>query len=163
MSDDDLVRLSDSPACTEALGTALGEVLRAGDLLVLDGPLGAGKTCLVRGIVAGAGGDPSAVRSPTFVLHQPHRGRSITVHHLDLFRLGPGAAVDVLDLEGAAAEGAVVMEWGGYADLQGLEPFTLSISASDSGRDHRVLRLVAPVPQHVARAWEASPSGRAGR
>jgi len=172
-----LVLHSDSPATTEEYGAALGGVLRRGDVLVLEGPLGAGKTCLVRGIVAGAGGDAAAVRSPTFVLHQPHRGglgrrekaqrsarvkrrvpmrmvrQLVTVHHLDLYRLGPGASVEVLDLDTLLLDGAAVIEWGGYADLGHLRPCTVSISGGEGRDDHRVLRLATPAPAHVSGAW----------
>jgi tRNA threonylcarbamoyl adenosine modification protein YjeE len=163
MSQPDVVRHSDSPAATEALGTALGGVLRRGDVLVLEGPLGAGKTCLVRGIVAGAGGDDAAVRSPTFVLHQPHRGAFIIVHHLDLYRLGPGASIDVLDIEGLLLDGAAVVEWGGYADLSHLQPCTVSIAGGDLHQDHRVLRLHSPAGAHLAGAWARLPERAAAR
>jgi tRNA threonylcarbamoyl adenosine modification protein YjeE len=146
---------SDSPFTTEDFGAALGAVLGRGDLLVLEGPLGAGKTCLVRGIVAGAGGDPAAVRSPTFVLHQPHRGTSVTVHHIDLYRLGPGASIDVLDVDALLADGAVVVEWGGYADLGHLGPATVSISACADADDHRLLHLAAAAHAPIASAWRA--------
>lgn len=152
MNTSDALLHSGSPAATEAFGAVIGAALRRGDLLVLDGQLGAGKTCLVRGIVGGAGGDASAVRSPTFVLHQPHRGTRITVHHIDLYRLGAGASIDVLDLDAALLGGAAVIEWGHHADLGGFRAFTLSIS-DEGERDHRELRLHAPAPPHIADAW----------
>lgn len=145
---------SDSAEDTERVGAVLGEVLRPGDVLILEGALGAGKTCLARGIVGGAGGDSSAVRSPTFVLHQPHRGRAITVHHIDLYRLGRGAGIDVLDLDGALVDGAAVIEWGGRADLGALHPCTVSISTVDDHSRHRILRLAQPAPVHLAGAWQ---------
>jgi tRNA threonylcarbamoyladenosine biosynthesis protein TsaE len=144
---------SDSPATTEGFGAALGAALRRGDVLVLEGPLGAGKTCLVRGIVAGAGGRAAAVRSPTFVLHQPHRGTRVTVHHVDLYRLGPGASVDVLDLDTLLLSGAVVVEWGGFTDLERLHPSTVTIAGGDDRDDHRVLRLEDPAAAHLAAVW----------
>jgi tRNA threonylcarbamoyladenosine biosynthesis protein TsaE len=144
---------SDSPSATEEYGAALGAALRRGDVLVLEGPLGAGKTCLVRGIVAGAGGNPAAVRSPTFVLHQPHRGTQLTVHHLDLYRLGPGAGIDVLDLDTLLLSGAVVVEWGGFADLRHLHPSTVTMAGGDDHEDHRVLRLEDHAAPHVAGVW----------
>jgi tRNA threonylcarbamoyl adenosine modification protein YjeE len=147
---------SDSPAATERFGAAVGAVLRAGDVLVLSGPLGAGKTCMVRGMVAGAGGNPAAVRSPTFVLHQPHRGAALTVHHIDLYRLGAGADVEVLDLVTALCDGAAVIEWGEYADLREFAPATISIDAEPQAPpNRRVLRLADPAPAHLAGAWRA--------
>jgi tRNA threonylcarbamoyladenosine biosynthesis protein TsaE len=152
---EDLDLHSSSPAGTEAIGAVLGAALVRGDVLVLEGELGAGKTCLARGIVGGAGGDPRSVRSPTFVLHQPHRGASITVHHVDLYRLGPGASIDVLDLDSALIDGAAVIEWGGYADLSGLRPFTVTIDGDAEADDTRVLRLREGAPEHITRAWRA--------
>lgn len=145
---------SDSPAATERVGSVVGAALRIGDVVVLSGPLGAGKTCMVRGIVAGAGGDPAGVRSPTYVLHQPHRGRGLTVHHVDLYRLGPGADVEVLDLETALLDGALIIEWGEYADLAGFEPVVISIDAPPGAAgDQRVVRLTGGVAAHLREAW----------
>lgn len=84
------VYLPDAEA-TEEAGARLAPQLLPGDLLLLEGPLGAGKTTLVRGIVRGLGGDPGEVCSPTFVLREsyeveaPHGIRRL--HHLDLYRL----------------------------------------------------------------------------
>lgn len=144
---------SDSAESTERYGAVLGQALRRGDVLVLEGPLGAGKTCVVRGIVAGAGGDASAVRSPTFVLHQPHRGSAITVHHLDLYRLGRGASIEVLDLDTLLRDGAAVIEWGGYAHLVDFAPSTVSIAGGDRRDTDRLLWLQRPAAAHLAQAW----------
>jgi tRNA threonylcarbamoyl adenosine modification protein YjeE len=144
---------SDSPESTERCGAVLGTALQRGDVVVLEGPLGAGKTCLVRGIVAGAGGDASSVRSPTFVLHQPHRGRALTVHHLDLYRLGPGASIEVLDLDTLLRDGAAVIEWGEYADLSDFRPSTVSIIGGDLRDNDRLLRLESLAAAHLAHAW----------
>jgi tRNA threonylcarbamoyladenosine biosynthesis protein TsaE len=146
---------SRSPEETERLGAGLGAALRVGDVLVLDGELGAGKTCLVRGIVAGAAGDPAAVRSPTFVLHQPHRGASVTVHHLDLYRLGRGASIDVLDLDTLLGSGAAVIEWGNYADLGRYDPTTVSISGGEQRHTDRVLVMSSAPNSRLANAWAA--------
>jgi tRNA threonylcarbamoyl adenosine modification protein YjeE len=148
---------SDSPAETELYGEALGRALRRGDVLALSGPLGAGKTCLVRGIVAGAGGDPASVRSPTFVLHQPHRAARLTVHHIDLYRLGRGSSLDVLDLDGLLVDGAAVIEWAEYGDLAGFAPSVITIEPG--ALDHqRVLRLGERAHEHIARAWMSAGS-----
>ena len=82
-------------AATEALGARLAPLLAPGELILLEGPLGAGKTTLVRGLVAALGGDPGEVCSPTFVLLESHlvRGGGIErVHHADLYRLRGRAA-----------------------------------------------------------------------
>lgn len=81
-------------AATEAAGQALARQARPGDLFLLQGPLGAGKTTLVRGLVAGLGGDPTEVGSPTFVLlthYQIPGGDIRRVYHVDLYRVRGGA------------------------------------------------------------------------
>jgi tRNA threonylcarbamoyladenosine biosynthesis protein TsaE len=88
------VELPDA-AATEALGARLAELLRPGDLILLEGPLGAGKTTLVRGLAAALGGDSGEVCSPTFVLLESYAvsaGAIRRVHHADLYRLRGRAA-----------------------------------------------------------------------
>jgi tRNA threonylcarbamoyladenosine biosynthesis protein TsaE len=100
-----------APEDTHALGRSLAEVLRPGDLLVLVGPLGAGKTALTQGIGAGLGvGEP--VTSPTFVIARVHRGGRVPLVHVDAYRLGSVADVDDLDLDASAGESVTVVEWG---------------------------------------------------
>ena len=82
---------SSSAAATEAIGESLADRLRAGDVVLLEGDLAAGKTTLVRGLVRTLGGDETEVSSPTFVLVQSYRcdrGLLATLHHVDLYRLG---------------------------------------------------------------------------
>ena len=140
---------------TEAIGRALGAALQPGDVISVNGPLGAGKTCLARGIVAGAGGDPRTVRSPTFVLHQPHAGGRLVVHHLDLYRLGDGAALDVFDLDSALEDGAAVIEWGELADLSAYAVADIAIDSDPASPDQRVIRLAGGAPAHLADSWSA--------
>ena len=100
-----------TPEDTHALGRSLAHVLRAGDLVVLVGPLGAGKTALTQGIGAGLGvGEP--VTSPTFVIARVHRDGRVPLVHVDAYRLGGVADVDDLDLDASAAESVTVVEWG---------------------------------------------------
>jgi len=144
-----------SPQQTEALGRSLGARLRAGDVVALDGDLGAGKTVLVRGLAAGAGADPAAVRSPTFVLHHVHRGGRVTLHHLDCYRLGPGADLDGLDLDTLTEDGAVAVEWADYAPmLSRYRPVHVHIEVLDESR-RRI--TVGDVPAHLAGALESAP------
>jgi tRNA threonylcarbamoyladenosine biosynthesis protein TsaE len=95
-------------------GRRLGESLRAGDLVLLDGPLGAGKTVLARGIAAGMG-VTGPVMSPTFVIarvHRPSGGIGPTLVHVDAYRLGGLDEIDDLDLDTDLTDAAVVVEWG---------------------------------------------------
>lgn len=105
---------------TEALGERLAKGLGAGDLVVLSGPLGAGKTVLVRGLARGLG-VAGPVTSPTFVIAREYRplpgGAGVPLVHVDAYRLGgPGvdvaAELDDLDLDTDLADAVVVVEWG---------------------------------------------------
>ncbi|SFJ12025.1 tRNA threonylcarbamoyladenosine biosynthesis protein TsaE [Amycolatopsis sacchari] len=97
-----------------AFGERLGRQLRAGDLVLLAGPLGAGKTVLTRGIAAGLGVS-GRVSSPTFVLARVHPAgaRGVPLVHVDAYRLGGDLAqLDDLDLDTDLEASAVVVEWG---------------------------------------------------
>jgi tRNA threonylcarbamoyladenosine biosynthesis protein TsaE len=100
-----------TPDDTRALGAALAAVVRAGDLVVLVGPLGAGKTALTQGLGA-ALGVREPVTSPTFVISRVHRGGRLPLVHVDAYRLGGVADVDDLDLDASAEESVTVVEWG---------------------------------------------------
>lgn len=101
----------DTAADMEALGRRIGESLVAGDLIVLTGALGAGKTTLTRGIGAGLG-VRGPVQSPTFVIARTHPSLvgGAALIHVDAYRLGSAAELDDLDLD---VDGSVVIvEWG---------------------------------------------------
>jgi tRNA threonylcarbamoyladenosine biosynthesis protein TsaE len=100
-----------APEDTHALGRALAGVLRPGDLVVLVGPLGAGKTALTQGIGVGLG-VREPVTSPTFVIARVHRDGRVPLVHVDAYRLGSVADVDDLDLDASAGESVTVVEWG---------------------------------------------------
>jgi tRNA threonylcarbamoyladenosine biosynthesis protein TsaE len=96
---------------TRALGAALAEVLQPGDLVVLVGPLGAGKTAFTQGIGA-ALGVREPVTSPTFVIARVHRGGRVPLVHVDAYRLGSVGDVEDLDLDASTGESVTVVEWG---------------------------------------------------
>lgn len=96
---------------TRAVGRALGETARAGDVLWLHGDLGAGKTELTKGVATGLG-STSPVSSPSFALVHEYRGGRLPLYHADLYRLETAAALD-LGLEDYLEEvGVTVIEWG---------------------------------------------------
>ena len=96
---------------TERLAEALATRLHAGDVLLLSGPLGAGKTAFVRGIARGFGIDPDDVSSPTFTLLHEYRGGRLRLFHADLYRLGRGGAADLGLDDPAVQEGVLAVEW----------------------------------------------------
>lgn len=125
---------------TKAFGARLAGVLRAGDLIVLTGPLGAGKTALVQGIGAGLG-VRGTIHSPTFVIARVHQG-PLPLVHVDAYRLGSLDEVDDLDLDVDVADAVTCVEWGAGL-VEQLSDARLEIAlerAPDS--EERVARLM---------------------
>jgi len=127
--------VTNSPAETEAEGERLGGLLRQGDLLLLKGDLGAGKTTFVRGVARGAGSS-AQVASPTFQLVRVYPGR-LQLAHVDLYRVEAGGQLADLGLDELLDQGAVVVEWGDR--LEAAEATLLSIE--HLGGDRRRLRV----------------------
>ncbi len=142
-------------ARTRALGRRLARLLRAGDVVLLQGPLGAGKTTLVQGVGAGLGVE-GPVNSPTFVLLARHdlpatedpatrpTDRPDALHHADLFRLTELEEVEELALAEQAADGALLVEWP-ERGLEALpsEHLLVAIEFSTERDDERRLTFVA--------------------
>jgi tRNA threonylcarbamoyladenosine biosynthesis protein TsaE len=128
---------------TRDFGRRLATILRAGDLVLLAGPLGAGKTALAQGIGAGLGvrGD---ITSPTFVIARLHQGSPPLVH-ADAYRLGdaedPRAEIDDLDLDASADDAVTVVEWG-EGLVERLNEAYLLIRIDRLEDDTRVIDLV---------------------
>ena len=102
--------VSHSPELTRELGRLLGQNSQAGDVFLLTGELGSGKTCLTQGIAWGLGVE-GYVRSPTFVLITRYEGR-LTLHHIDLFRIeGTHEALDLGLEEYISGDDICVVEW----------------------------------------------------
>ena len=137
------------PTETDTLrfGRRIADLLEPGDLVLLTGPLGAGKTVLAKGIADGLGVE-GRVSSPTFVIARDHRpapgGKGIPLVHVDAYRLGDDfAQLDDLDLDTELVEAAVVIEWG--------EPGTRL------SEDHLLVNLIRR--EDDSRVAEVTPSG----
>jgi tRNA threonylcarbamoyladenosine biosynthesis protein TsaE len=141
-----LVRRSGSADQTRAIGEALGTLLTEGDVVLLQGDLGAGKTTLTQGVARGAGSE-ELVNSPTFILVNEYRGR-IKLYHADLYRLDDPDEVLALDLPGASLDGALVVEWPERGE--GLLPV-----------EHLLVRILHRSPDE--RTLEFVPRGRRAR
>src|SRR5262249_5923145 len=105
--------LSHNPAETFNIGKRVGKSLMGGEILLLSGPLGAGKTIFVKGIAAGLGLDPEEVTSPSFTLVNPYDGR-LRFYHIDLYRLDEGvSAAHAVGLDEVLTDehAVVVIEW----------------------------------------------------
>ncbi|HET7421228.1 MAG TPA: tRNA (adenosine(37)-N6)-threonylcarbamoyltransferase complex ATPase subunit type 1 TsaE [Candidatus Dormibacteraeota bacterium] len=128
--------MSSSPSDTEREGMLLGERLRAGDVVLLTGELGAGKTTFVRGVAQGTGSH-APVASPTFQLVRVYPGR-VQLAHVDLYRVENSAELRDLGLEELAERGAVVVEWGERLEVDG----AAEIHIEHLGGDRRLIRTV---------------------
>jgi tRNA threonylcarbamoyladenosine biosynthesis protein TsaE len=126
--------LTTSAAETEAIGANLGERLRTGDVVLLAGELGAGKTTFVRGVARGAG-SVAPVASPTFQLVRVYPGR-LQLAHVDLYRVEQVTELGDLGLDELADQGAVVIEWGDRFQLAG----SALIEIEHLGGDRRLIR-----------------------
>lgn len=134
-----------SAAKTRAFGKKLARLLRPGDVVLLQGPLGAGKTALTQGIGAGLGLE-SQVTSPTFILMAAHRAESdgTPLYHADLYRLTDPAEVEDLRLDEQATDGVLVVEWPerAFEELPG-EHLLIVIETNRDEPNERKLTCVA--------------------
>lgn len=132
---------------TRAWGERLGRLLRAGDLVVLTGDLGAGKTTLTQGIAEGLG-VRGPVTSPTFVIARVHPSLvdGPALVHVDAYRLGGFAELDDLDLDTSIEDSVTIVEWG-HGLAEGLAEDRLEITLS--GEDERRATVTASGPR-----WE---------
>lgn len=140
---------------TRALAAALAELARPGDLLLLAGDLGAGKTAFAQGFARGLGID-EIVTSPTFTLARYYRGR-MGLHHLDVYRVEDLAEVLDLDLPELLDDDAVVLiEWGdAIAAALPADYLEVRLQLGDAD-DDRVLELRAVGPSWAARSRAAA-------
>ena len=104
-------RVTRSEDETADVARELAAALNAGDVILLSGNLGAGKTAFVRGLASGLGLDPEDVSSPTFTLVHEYRGGRLTLYHADLYRLERIATEDIGLEEMGVADGVLAIEW----------------------------------------------------
>lgn len=132
--------LTRSEGETAALGRDLGRRLAAGDVVLLTGPLGAGKTAFARGIADGLGCDPDDVSSPTFAIIQEYRGR-LTLQHVDLYRLAP-VDVEDLGLDDLLENAVMAVEWPDR--WRGAPERAWRVSFAPAGDSERRITIEAP-------------------
>ncbi len=140
-------RLLESRRATRRLGAALAPLLAPGDVIWLEGELGAGKTFFTRGLLR-ALGVPEAipVTSPTFALMHEHEGRA-PIRHLDLYRLGDVEELDELGIGELFEDAIVVIEWGArFRDALGARGLEIALAIPDDGVGRRA-RLTALDPR----------------
>ena len=140
---------------TRQLGKSFARELRGGELVLLEGDLGAGKTVFARGIAECLGIAPEDVTSPSFTLVNEYRGGRLPMHHVDLYRIAEPDELAGLGLdEMLAARGIVVVEWG-----ERLPPFycrdAIRVRLHDVGEGARRIELVLPERRPVARRGDA--------
>lgn len=157
-----LTILTDSERATREVGRALGTLVRAADVVLLSGDLGAGKTQLTKGLAVGLGvSEP--VTSPTFNILLVHEGR-IPLYHFDLYRLDRAAQLEDLDywatLEG---DGVSVVEWGDrFGEATPLDG--LGVTIRITGDDARRIEVAAlgSRGEELGAAWAVAASAVAG-
>ena len=133
-------QISRSETETLEAGRALAATLGPGDIVLLIGPLGMGKTVYARGVAAGLGVDPALVHSPTFTLINSYSGR-LPVYHVDLYRIETPAELQELGLEEVlGGEAVALVEWG-----ERLGPYRprrcVEVRLEDEGNDRRRIRV----------------------
>lgn len=141
------VRESTSPDATRQLGAAVGRAAQAGDVILLSGELGAGKTLFVQGMASGLGFQGN-VSSKSFVILGEYAGR-VKLYHADLYRLDDPEQVEDLALGEIAADGVLAVEWperGGWA----LPAPDLSVEFAVTGENTRTLQFIAHTPRGEA-------------
>jgi tRNA threonylcarbamoyladenosine biosynthesis protein TsaE len=130
-----------TPSATRRVGEHIGRLLSAGDVVLLSGELGAGKTVLAQGIGKGLGVS-DAIKSSSFVIMNEYQGAGLRLYHADLYRLEDPEQVAELALEEVAAAGVLVIEWPERAPAE-LPPEHLLVELAYEGARGRSLHVSA--------------------
>jgi tRNA threonylcarbamoyladenosine biosynthesis protein TsaE len=142
--------ISRAPEETFEAGRRVGSRLAGGEILLLSGPLGAGKTVFVKGLAAGLGLDAAEVSSPSFTLVNRHAGGRLLLYHLDLYRLAEGpAAAHAVELDELLADerAVVVIEWAERLGRYRLPPSVWRVHIEGDGEDPRRIRITGAAPE----------------
>ena len=135
--------VSNSERETFDIGIRIGSQLSGGEIILLNGRLGAGKTMLVKGVAHALGIDEEEVTSPSFTLVNPHHGR-LLLYHIDLYRLDEGAsAAHAVDLDEILTDenAVVIIEWAERMGRYPLPPYVLRISITGDGDEPRRISI----------------------
>ena len=135
---------SHNPEETFEAGRRVGERLRGGEILLLSGTLGAGKTVFTKGLASGLGLDPTEVSSPSFTLVNRHAEGRLVLYHLDLYRLAEGsAAAHAVELDELLADerAVIVIEWAERMGAYRLPPTVWRVSLEGDGEDPRRIHI----------------------
>lgn len=136
-------------AATLAFGGKLANALKAGDVVTLSGPLSAGKTTLVRGLLA-ALGHPGEVPSPSFAIVQPYEALDPPIWHVDLYRIENISDLHELGLQDIRDEGVLIVEWPEHAGVDAWpDALALSLEVAEDGSR----ALTAKVPSSWEERW----------
>jgi tRNA threonylcarbamoyladenosine biosynthesis protein TsaE len=147
---------SATPSATRKLGERIGCLLRAGDVVLLSGELGAGKTVLAQGIGSGLGvTDP--IKSSSFVIMNEYDGASLRLYHADLYRLEDAEQVAELALEEMAAKGVLVVEWPERAPRE-LPPEHLLVRMAYEGAKARTIQIEGAGARYAELARKLEPT-----
>jgi len=139
--------IASTPEETEALGEVLGRAAQGGELIGLVGDLGAGKTCLVRGLARGLGIDAGRVHSPSFTTVTEYPGGRLPLTHVDLYRLETPLADELWLREALYGEGVAAVEW--FERIApGAGDEALVVTLRHTGPESRAIRLEARGSRH---------------
>lgn len=150
-----------TPSETRRLGERIGRRLRAGDVVLLSGELGAGKTVLAQGIARGMGvADP--VKSSSFVIMNEYDGASLRLYHADLYRLEDPSQVAELALDELASRGVLVVEWPERAGAE-MPRERLDVRLAYEGAKGRVIMVEGVGERYAEIAAQLRPRRRSAR